>query len=257
MKTKLETAVAVFAVMVVEILLPTWVAAQDATRVSLQEQLAAQYKLAKVTFNSGGAVVGEPGTLLAIQQGGILSVPLLALAVCPAKFQDNTLHPPGGFCEAMVKSVSKNFQPGDKVYPIKIDVNVEKAKIAFTVVACDSCNGINPPASSKGEVVFQFAKGYLETANAASVEDTIGQVFSISDDGQQQARLGQPAKQEEQPAQAQPQTEPQTIQLGQTTDQVQYAFGKPEKIVDLGAKQIYVYKDLKVTFLNGKVTDVQ
>jgi hypothetical protein len=33
--------------------------------------------------------------------------------------------------------------------------------------------------------------------------------------------------------------------------------GQPEKIVNLGAKQIFVYKDLKVTFINGKVVDVQ
>jgi hypothetical protein len=33
--------------------------------------------------------------------------------------------------------------------------------------------------------------------------------------------------------------------------------GKPDKIVNLGVKQIYVYKDLKVTFINGKVSDVQ
>ena len=30
-----------------------------------------------------------------------------------------------------------------------------------------------------------------------------------------------------------------------------------EKIVDLGAKKIYVYKDIKITFIDGKVTDVQ
>ncbi len=35
------------------------------------------------------------------------------------------------------------------------------------------------------------------------------------------------------------------------------ALGQPEKIVNLGPKQIYVYKDLKVTFLKGKVSDVQ
>jgi hypothetical protein len=45
--------------------------------------------------------------------------------------------------------------------------------------------------------------------------------------------------------------------LGQTPEQVQTAFGQPEKVVNLGSKQIYVYKDLKVTFVNGKVTDVQ
>jgi hypothetical protein len=42
-----------------------------------------------------------------------------------------------------------------------------------------------------------------------------------------------------------------------TTDQVESALGKPDKIFNLGAKQIYVYKDVKVTFLNGKVSDVQ
>jgi hypothetical protein len=33
--------------------------------------------------------------------------------------------------------------------------------------------------------------------------------------------------------------------------------GQPDKMVNLGSKQIYVYKDLKITFLNGKVSDVQ
>jgi hypothetical protein len=35
------------------------------------------------------------------------------------------------------------------------------------------------------------------------------------------------------------------------------ALGQPEKIVNLGTKQIYVYKDLKITFVSGKVSDVQ
>ena len=49
-----------------------------------------------------------------------------------------------------------------------------------------------------------------------------------------------------------------TIEKGQTPDQVQAALGKPDKIVNLGTTMIYVYKDLaKVTFLNGKVSDVQ
>ena len=53
------------------------------------------------------------------------------------------------------------------------------------------------------------------------------------------------------------QAEPQTIQLGQTTDQVLAVLNKPEKIVNLGPKQIFVYRDLKVTFVDGKVSDVQ
>jgi hypothetical protein len=56
----------------------------------------------------------------------------------------------------------------------------------------------------------------------------------------------------------QQQAEPgQSIEKGMTTDQVEAAMGKPDKKVTLGANMIYVYKDLKVTFLNGKVSDVQ
>jgi len=45
--------------------------------------------------------------------------------------------------------------------------------------------------------------------------------------------------------------------LGQTVDQVVAIFGQPQEIVDLNRTQIYVYKDLRVTFLNGKVSDVK
>jgi hypothetical protein len=33
--------------------------------------------------------------------------------------------------------------------------------------------------------------------------------------------------------------------------------GQPEKIANLGAKQIYFYKGLKITLTGGKVTDIQ
>ena len=50
---------------------------------------------------------------------------------------------------------------------------------------------------------------------------------------------------------------PPTIELGQTKDQVQAAFGTPTRVVKLGTKEIEYFKDMKVTFVNGKVTDVQ
>ena len=50
---------------------------------------------------------------------------------------------------------------------------------------------------------------------------------------------------------------PVTISLGQTIAEVEAINGKPDKIIDLGAKKIYVYKDLKITFTDGKVSDVQ
>ena len=134
----------------------------------------------------------------------------------------------------------------------------------MNIVACDACNKTDPPTYNKAQVIFQLPRGTLAKASAGDVEDTIGQLLSISDDTQQQdqgqqqggqaAQAGQDQQAAQQPEQ---QAEPQTIEKGQTTDQVQGSLGKPDKIVNLGAKQIWVYKDLKVTFLNGKVSDVQ
>jgi hypothetical protein len=244
-------------------------------QVSLQEQLHAQYKTVRLGTDSGGMSVVDPGTVLTIQKGGVLGVPWNSMAVCPAKFQDNSMKPAGGFCAGMVRANSHLFQVGDKVYPLKLEVSLDKARITFTVLACDSCNRTDPPMNMKSEVIFQFAKGYLEKAPVGEVEDTIGQVFAIGGDDQGGSGNDQSNGGNDQEnngggndggnnagnnaggGQDQQQAEPQTIEKGMTTDQVQQALGKPEKVVNLGAKQIFVYKDLKVTFLGGKVVDVQ
>jgi|HubBroStandDraft_1064217.scaffolds.fasta_scaffold29931_2 hypothetical protein len=44
--------------------------------------------------------------------------------------------------------------------------------------------------------------------------------------------------------------------VGQTIEQVTATLGQPKVILDLGPKKIYVYPDLKVTFVDGKVSDV-
>jgi hypothetical protein len=50
---------------------------------------------------------------------------------------------------------------------------------------------------------------------------------------------------------------PATIALGQSTAEVIAVLGQPARTADLGSKQIYFYKDMKVTFTDGRVTDVQ
>jgi hypothetical protein len=56
------------------------------------------------------------------------------------------------------------------------------------------------------------------------------------------------------PADAAP---PAAITVGQTVDQVLALLGQPKSIVDLGAKKIYVYPDIKVTFVDGKMTTAE
>jgi hypothetical protein len=50
---------------------------------------------------------------------------------------------------------------------------------------------------------------------------------------------------------------PFTIAAGQTIEDVERGLGQPHTIVELGSKKIYLYKGLKITFVDGKVSDVE
>ncbi|HXM40976.1 MAG TPA: hypothetical protein VN924_06975 [Bryobacteraceae bacterium] len=54
-----------------------------------------------------------------------------------------------------------------------------------------------------------------------------------------------------------PAPEPVSIEAGMTMDQVKAALGTPVKVLSVGSKTIYSYKDTKITFKDGKVSDVQ
>jgi hypothetical protein len=280
MGQKLERISAATVVMVCATFLLSPRASAQAT-VTLQDQLAAQYKVVKMGSDTSGYSVIDAGTLLEIKKGGILGVPYSDTSILSTKYESGTVHTPSSMLSKGIgfgmkrfgkEQTTKLFPVGNKVYPSKIDVDTGKDIVTLSIVACDTCNKTDPPSYNKAKVVFQFPKGSLAKASAGDVEDTIGQLLSISDDSQSQDQGGQQQGQgggqggqggqgngDQQAADQgqQQQAEPQTIEKGQTTDQVQAALGKPEKIVNLGTKQIYIYKDMKVTFLNGKVSDVQ
>jgi hypothetical protein len=47
------------------------------------------------------------------------------------------------------------------------------------------------------------------------------------------------------------------IIAGQTIDQVTTLLGQPTRIVEVGAKRVYIYSDFKITFVDGKVTVIE
>jgi hypothetical protein len=281
---KFEKTIPVVAILGVMALVQTQAAAQSGAP-TLQEQLAAQYKLVKMGSDTSGYSVVEEGTLLALQKGGVMGVPYSDKTSLTNRYENGTVHGPNAAMTEAKKHLLGHFsqtqsegqtthllKKGDKVYPTKIDVKLDKDLVVMGIVACDTCNNTDPPIWAKANVEFQFPKGSLAKASAGDVEDTIGQLLSINDDSQQQAQGGdrQGGQQEggqqqqdqqqgggQQGGQPQQAEEPQTIQMGMTADQVVTAMGKPTKMVNLGPKQIYLYKDLTVTFLNGKVVDVQ
>lgn len=248
---------------------------------SLESQLAAKYKLVKLGTDSTGLAVLEAGTVLVIKKGGIISVPSGNAVILPSTVKDSQVHAASNTAAQGVskflkwKGVSdptgagstdtKFLTVGEKVYVSKIDVNRKDSKVALTIIECDTCNSVQDPSQRRAQVVFQFPKDYLSGADGGQVSDLINQTLEIeaADSGQQdqqgQDAQGQNAQAQQQAPQqpAQPPQPPPTIQLGQTPDEVTGALGQPEKIVNLGAKQIYYYKDMKITFVKGKVSDVQ
>jgi hypothetical protein len=259
MLAKMSSVFAVSAILTAAFIGARTAQAQDASS-SLADQLKSQYKIAKVGMDSSGWSVTEPGTVLVIQKGGILGVPPANLTIATATFKDGELHGPNGFVTATLAKVSRQLPIGEKVYIFKMDISAKSDKISLFIIECDSCNNVQQPAAYKALLVFQFPKGYLDKADPSQVEDVITQILapdsgSASND-QQQTPQQQPA-QAQPPAASQTDSAPATVQIGQTIDQVKAILGTPEKVFDVGKKQIYVYKDVKITFVDGKVSDVQ
>ena len=241
--------------------------AQNAPAASLEDQLKQQYKITKFSSDSSGVAVVDPGTVLVIQKGGILGVPPANLTLGTATYMNGELHPPSTGQRMFLGNVTRLLDVGEKVYVAKIEVNLKKDRVSLVIVECDSCNGVNQLSSYKAIVAFDYPKGYLSSADPGQVEDVIDQVLSLDKGGSDNSQQDQSGEQQAPPAQAQaapaqapsqaPAAQPETIQAGQTPDQVKAILGEPDKIVSLGSKTIFVYKDLKVTFVNGKVTDAE
>jgi hypothetical protein len=146
---------------------------------------------------------------------------------------------------------AKVFRTGDRLGLAQVQINSKN--ISFGDTPSIVCRGIDciglwfessevvDRGDSKeryvGWIVYEFPKGYLERADSAEVLKAIDRVAM--------------------PAKSAPQNQPKTISLGLTASEVEGVLGKPEKVIDLGAKKTYIYKDMKVIFVNGKVTDVQ
>jgi hypothetical protein len=78
-----------------------------------------------------------------------------------------------------------------------------------------------------------------------------------ADTAREVASVNQEADRADQSITQNAESAPPTLSLGMGLNEVKSIQGEPEKIVDLGAKKIYVYKDLKITFIDGKVSDIQ
>jgi hypothetical protein len=252
----------------------------------VEDDLRKTYKLTTLASDSTGLAVTNAGTVLVIKKGGIRSFPPGDAVVIPNTYKDGAVKTApaktlgkagllGGHFgipqQANQQDNSRLLPTDEKVYFTKIAVDSQKDIVHVNIIECDSCNNVQQPSNFKAQVDFQFPKGYIAGgADAGQIADMISQVFANQPDngggdanaqGQQgggdQGQQGGGQQAAAAPAQQAPPAQPQSIDKGSTEDQVIAAFGQPDKIVNLGAKKLYIYKDMKITFVAGKVTDVQ
>jgi hypothetical protein len=112
-----------------------------------------------------------------------------------------------------------------------------------------------------GQIKFPFAKKTIPPAD--EMMKTIAEVVTAdAPEGSDASAAPPPAAPSQQiappppPADAAP-VQPKTISVGQTKDQVVEILGQPGRVAKIGAKEIDYYPDMKVIFVNGKVTDIQ
>ena len=267
-------------------------ACQDpAPKGTLLQQLQSTY--VPTVMDPSGIKVAQPGCTLVVQLDGITANPS-RLGFYNNTYEDGQVKAGHSFRNmsaigGIAGMSTRALAVGEKVYLLRMDV--KDKEIAFDVETCGTCD---PAAADpthkpfKANISFHFRKGFMAVTNLKQIEDVIGGLLAF-DNGEAAAAPQQsapPASANAPPPQAappvqeaappatpppafapiappapptdQPQAPPATVGLGQTPEQVTAALGQPSTVLKPGkTKMIYVYKDLKVTFVNGKVSDIQ
>jgi hypothetical protein len=241
--------------------------AQDAN--SLIQKLKSQFTLTQTTAN--GSDIVTAGSILVLQKDRLVMYALSNPAPPRSTYKRGRISKDFGLGGALVNNMTnpnqaapdqRMFVAGEKFWVIAI--GAVKDGVVFKLYS-------DPYGDVRywGELKFPFAKGSVPAAD--ELLNTIAEVLTVQPPDNAAAPTAQPpAAPEAPPAPATPAEatpaalppppppppDPKTISLGQTKDEVVATFGQPRKIVNLGAKVIYYYPDMKVTLLNGKVSDV-
>jgi hypothetical protein len=228
-------------------------APQESPKQEMERQLQSKY--APVKLGPNGQNVVSPGTVLTVLKPGIRSNPATQFTFMN-NYQGGRIKYSVGSSLITDKNAIRDLQVGENVYLYKVEV--KDNGVVFHVQPCGTCDfSTFDPNPFRAGITFQFAKGWLGSSDFSQIDQSISQVFTVA--GLSGMTAPAPPSNAMQPVQPTPvpQGTPPTIELGQSPEQVLAALGQPQKVVDLGNKKIFVYKDLKITFVDGKVADVQ
>jgi hypothetical protein len=226
---------------------------------AIQKKLASQFALTTMTADKSD--VAKAGSVLVLHKDGLMFCDTNAAGPPTSTYKNGAISFGTGAQLAWGMTLSLANQQANAIAQRKF-VNGEK----FWVTAYEVHNdGViltfysDPFGDTRyyGKLKLPFQKGKFPAAD--DIVKTIAEVITV-DTPQEGAATEAPAPTETAPpasAENVPQEAPKTIALGQTKDEVVGIFGQPKKIANLGAKEIYYYPDMKVTFVNGKVSNVE
>ena len=251
----------------------------------IQTKLEAKFALTVPA--AGWTDVTTAGAVLVLKKDNLMMIdaasgaPPFANAYKDGKFSQgsaigNIMRRPIGLAPAPAGPAKKPFLSGRKMWLTNIDV--KKDGVTFELFT-DAISNVR----YRGAVTFPFAKGTIPTPD--EVERMVSEVFGVVpvDTTAQQQPKAAPSNPPPAPAQSEPtppaidppkpavDTPPpaiepppppppdtKTVALGMTADEVIAIMGQPNTKADRGAKGVLmVYKDVKITLVNGKVTDIE
>lgn len=226
--------------------------AKDAWKNNLEQALEARYPLSK---QAGKKLLGvrllasndiqRLGTVFAVAIENVVVEPVInnnslkfATIIEAGHVQQSGGGVVGGLFGSGVQRGRRSLSVGERITPVEYDVKDDAVQLTFVTVETTSYmySGTQFSDHLFGVLLFKFPPDFLSGATIDQVAPAIEAVLTRASE-----KGPGPAK----------------IALGQSSDDVQRAFGTPDKVIELGSKTIWVYKDMKVVFQDGKVSDVQ
>jgi hypothetical protein len=245
----------------------------------LATALKSKYRLTEINVQG---VAANPGTVLTVEGDGINAEPYPTLITFENPVIDGQVKQRSKGLGFLKSTNLQILQPGQKVYVTKInsDTQGKEDSLKVTILTCDAVLATFTNGTYGGQyqaakrysttLAFKLPKGSLEQMSVDDASKMIEAVLSLNPADQVRSRDAGVVARSCEPhcavsattgatigAANNPPPATATVALGQTTSEVTSILGAPKQIVDLGAKQIYKYPDLKVIFIDGKVSDVE
>jgi hypothetical protein len=245
-----------------------WAFAQD-PKTEIQTRLNSQFVLTRFTADHSDIV--KAGSVLVLQKDNLVMFSIDTSVPPTSTYKNGKLQM--GFGTSLVA-----LRTGDTKVPQRAFVQGEKFWLAATLVQDDGVYLLvisDPFNNVRYYTKLKFPFNKKNVGSADEMMKTIAEVVSLDSGGDQNTAQQQPQP-PAQPAPAStptpapmtaiapppppadaPPAAPKTISIGQSRDMVIAILGQPQKVVKLNTKEIDIYPDLKVTFINNKVSDVQ